>query len=71
MTNDKRKNRKSHTFNRGIWYAIQELVYLDEPTLAKNIARAANINKEEARYLQKGSGFLDDVMKDFISKELS
>lgn len=68
---DKKRKRESHEFNRGIWFAIQELVYLGEPTLAKNIAQAANIGRKEAGYLQKGTEFLDDVMRDFILQEIT
>ena len=71
MSEQKNKKRTSHDFNAGVWYAIQELVTeWNRPDLARDIAVKANIFREEAYYLQRRSGFLDDIMKSFIKDYL-
>ncbi len=68
LTEEQKKKRKDDIlFNDGIWYAVQFLVIdEDEPTLARDLLKDVNMSKEEMRRCQKKSGFLDDIMREFI-----
>lgn len=55
-------------FNEGVWFAIQTLVIdYDEPTIARHILNELKIDKKEMRRCQKKSGYLDEIMREFIN----
>lgn len=63
--------QKDKDFEDGVWLAIQHLVIqCDQPTMAKEIARDAGINKAKALSLQMVSGYEDMKMIKFINREL-
>ncbi len=62
-------NRKEEIlFNDGVWFAIQTLVVdCDEPTLARDIIKDCKMSKKEMRRCQKKSGYLNELMFEFIN----
>lgn len=55
-------------FNDGVWFAVQTLIVdFDEPTYAKNILKECRMSKKEMRRCQRKSGYLDEIMRDFIN----
>ena len=55
-------------FNDGVWFAIQTIIVdYDEPTIARQILSELKIDKKEMRRCQKKSGYLDEIMKEFIN----
>lgn len=58
-------------FLDGVWFAIQYLVvHCDNPTIAKEIAMDANIDRRRAMVLQTVSAYEDTKMIKFIMNEL-
>lgn len=58
-------------FLDGVWFAIQYLVvHFDQPTIAKEVARDANIDRRRAMFLQMVSAYEDTKMIKFIKNEL-
>lgn len=65
------KERPKMEFLHGVWSAIQSLVNdWDEPTIAREIARANHINKKLAAELQKGTEYYDPEMAAFIRERI-
>lgn len=55
-------------FNDGVWFAIQNIIVgYDQPTIAKDILKQLKMDKKEMRRCQKKSGYMDEIMKDFIN----
>lgn len=55
-------------FNDGVWFAIQTIIVgYDEPTIAKDILKQLKMDKKEMRRCQKKSGYMQEIMKDFIN----
>jgi hypothetical protein len=55
-------------FNDGVWFAIQTIIVdYDEPTIARHILSELKIDKKEMRRCQKKSGYLDEIMREFIN----
>ena len=64
-------NTQETDFFDGVWFAIQYLVVqCDQPTIAKEIAKEAGINRAKAMSLQLVSEYEDDKMVKFIRTEL-
>lgn len=60
---------EEHTFNTGVWAAIQCLaIDHKEPIRASFVANDMGITQEEAKELQAQSGYCDELMNEVIDR---